>query len=316
MEQEPGSTSKGEPFKLTGWARPVGIGTIVFWASTAHASLLSDVLERIARLGPSPLAAIMVNASVNAPLPQTVPRRMADGMRLIIGYDPAGNAVEATAGPDGLLVTPQTSALLQSGLAAGLYPIGSAVFSLPPAGQLSLYEADRNGARLERATEMLLAGVDGSVTTIIDGLLMPDLAPVQALARQVQTPDAHVLQLDRVTTTVLGAVNSGEIVSSIRIDQLVDTATITIDIDKAGIATGHSIATGQAIAGNAQAHALTARQIGGEDGVSALLLNLSVNASEINGAVITEIRNQTTHISSITTTVIGSVNSGLVAEDR
>lgn len=316
MERDRGRRRKQRRFGLTGGMRSLGLGALVLWSSSAHATVLSEVLDRIAQLGPSPLAAIMVNAALNAPQPQTLPRRMSDGMRLIIGYDSSGHAVEATAGPDGLLVTPATSATLQSGLAAGLYPIGSAVFSLPPAGQLSLYEADRDGKRLERATEMVLARVDGSVTTIIDGLLMPDLAPVQVLARNVEPPDLRALQLDSVTTTVLGAVNSGEIVSSIRIDRLIDAATIVIDIDEAGIATGHSVAASQAIAGNAEAHALAASQIGGVDGVSALLMNVSLNASAISGAVVTEVRNQTTQISSITTTVIGAVNSGMVSEDR
>lgn len=298
--------------------RQCSLCTIAFAlvGTSAEASLLSEVLDRIARMGPSPLATIMVNASVNALNPLQTPRKLAEGMRVIIGYDPLGRAVEAHAGPLGILVTAEASLGMQSGLAAGIYPVGSALFSLPPAGQLSLFEADLNGARLERATEAVLAAVDGSVTTIIDGHLMPDLAPVQALAGQIQQPDAQAVQLDRVTTTVLGAVNSGEIVSSIRVDQLVDTATIVVDLAEARIATGHSFITGQAVAGNAQAQAFKASQIGGEENLSSLLINLSMNASAISGTVVTEVRSQTTRVSSITTTVIGSINSGVVAEDR
>ena len=219
MEQSQGAAgrhSTGWP----GWA--VCTLAILLPTDAAEASLLAEVLDRIARMGPSPLAAIMVNASVNAPAALTTPRHLAQGMRVIVGYAASGAPVEAVAGQDGLLITPETADNMRTGLAAGLYPIGSAVFSLPPAGQLSLYEADRDGLRLQRATEMALATVDGSITTIIDGLLLPDLAPLGTVARSVAATDPRALRIDQVTTTVLGAVNSGEIVSAIAVDRIVD----------------------------------------------------------------------------------------------
>ena len=306
----------GAPFGRTARHGSLCAMTLVLAGSSAEASLLSEILDRIAKMGPSPLAAIMVNASVNAPIPLQTPRYLADGMRVIIGYDALGRAVEATAGASGLLVTPETSSGLQSGLAAGLYPVGSAVFSLPPAGQLSLYEADRNGARLERAQEAVLAVVDGSITTIIDGILLPDLAPVQAMASNIQPLDPRLVDMSRVSTTVLGAVNSGEIVSAIEVDRILGETMVMVDIAGAEIATGHSVRIDQAINSTTQSVDFAARHMGGANDIGALIVNIGLNASMVTGSVVTRVTGQSTEIASITTTVIGAVNSGIVLGDE
>jgi len=281
-------------------------------ATPASASILAEVLERIAAMGRSPLAAVMLNASINEPGTAVVQRGLSEGQRVILGYDAQGRTVEGTAGPSGLLVTPDMAQTMQSGLAAGLYPPGSALYSLPPAGQLSLYEADRQGNRLDRATEAVLAVLDGSVTNIVQGVLLPDLAPVQTLAMDIGATAPPMLALDRISTTVLGAVNSGEIVASIEVRTDEAGRSFTVDIDRARIATGGSIALSGAVAGDVMASTMTIREIGGGAGAGAVAANLSMNMGEVRGRVTNAVTSQSTTIASITTTVIGAVNSGIV----
>jgi len=285
-------------------------------AAPASASILAEVLEKIAGMGRSPLAAVMLNASINEPVATVSQRRLSEGVRVIIGYDPQGVAIEETAGPSGLVVTPAMAQGMQSGLAAGLYPPGSALYSLPPAGQLSLYEADMQGNRLDAAMGATLAVVDGSITNIMQGVLLPDLAPVRALAADLGAGGPPALELGTISTTVLGAVNSGEIVGAIEVRTDEAGQSFTVDLERARIATGGSIAMTEAVAGNIAASAMEIRQIGGSAGVGAIAANLSANMGEVRGRVTTTVTNQSTTISSITATVIGAVNSGIVDTGR
>lgn len=278
---------------------------------------LAEVLDRIAGMGVSPLGAIFLNASFNAPRPLIQPRGLQPGQRVIVGFDPLGSPVHATAGETGLLVSPELAGSLSSGLAAGLYPPGSALYSLPPAGQLSLYEADRNGDRLDRATESVLAAVDGSITNIIESRLLPDLAPVRAMAGSLQPPVDRMVDFDTVSSTVLGAVNSGEIIAAIRVETLIADHLPVIDIDAAGIALGGSFRLDEsAILDGVAAQSLAIRQPGGTPDARSLVANLSSNLGAVNGRIANHIAGQGVNIASITSTVIGSVNAGIVDADN
>ena len=112
---------------------------------------------------------------------------------------------------EGVLVTESTAAGLSSGLAAGIYPPGSALYAVPPAGQLSLFQEAQDRRALALATELVMTRIDGSVTNIITGIVPPEMASVYALQ---QGPAIGVV-LGEVQSTVIGSVNTGEIVTHV-----------------------------------------------------------------------------------------------------
>lgn len=299
---------RGRAFALTS----ITLLPALIFATPAQASILVDVLRRIAAMGPSPLGAIMINASLNEPVQTLIPTYLQTGQTVVIGYNPSGAPVTAPANALGVLVTPAQAAQLTTGLAAGLYPVGSQLYSVPPAGQLSLYQADQRGNQLEQATTMALATIDGSIQNIISAALFPDLAAVGIVATDVSQRAGRSIDIDKLSTTVLGAVNSGKIISEIRIDTIVPDGATLLGTDPAIIGHGATIGLQQAMADNVSALSLTQAAIGGQTDVSALVLNLSHSASGINAQVANIIDSQSASIKSITTTAIGAVNDGRI----
>lgn len=299
---------RGRPFALTLLAL---LPNLVF-ATPAQSTTLVEVLRKIAAMGPSPLGAVMMNASVNRPQNTRRPAQLQTGQTVIIGYDPSGAAVTAPAGATGVLINPSQAAQLGSGLAAGLYPIGSQLYSVPPAGQLSLYQADQRGNQLEQATTMALATIDGSIQNILTAALFPDLAEVGIRAIDVSYQATRGIAFEDLSTTVLGAVNSGKIISEIRVDAIVPDGATLLGTHPAIIGSGAMIGLDQAIAGNVAALSVTQAAIGTQTDVSALILNLSQSASGINAQVSNMIDGQSASIRTITTTAIGAVNDGRI----
>lgn len=288
----------------------------LMFAAPAQAATLVEVLRRIAAMGPSPLGAVMMNASVNAPFDARHPSYLQTGQSVIIGYGPSGAAITAPATAQGTLITPIQAAELTTGLAAGLYPVGSQLYSVPPAGQLSLYQLDQRGRQLEQATSMALATIDGSIQSVITAALFPDLAEVRIHAFDASQQAARGIDIADLSTTVLGAVNSGKIISEIRIDGIVPDGATLLGTDPASIGQGAVIGLQEAIAGNAMAIGVTRSEIGTQSDNGALILNLAQSASAVNGQVINIIDGQSASIKSITTTAIGSVNDGRILGEQ
>lgn len=278
----------------------------------AQPATLVEVLRKIAAMGPSPLGAVMMNASVNAPLATRRPSHLQTGQSVVIGYGPGGTAITAPATAQGVLITPLEAAELTSGLAAGLYPVGSQLYAVPPAGQLSLYQLDQRGRQLEQATSMALATIDGSIQNIITAALFPDLAEVRIRAFDASQQAARGIDIADLSTTVLGAVNSGKIISEIRIDAIVPDGATLLGTDPASIGQGAMIGLQEAMAGNATAISMTRSEIGTQTDISALILNLAQSASAVNAQVANMIDGQSASIKTITTTAIGSVNDGRI----
>lgn len=261
-------------------------------------------------MGKSPLLSVMVNLAETIATPTLEDRRLFPGDRVILGYDASGNPVSATAGPTGLVVTPAIAGSMPNGLSAGLYPVGSALYALPPAGQLSLFAETSSGQRLERARDLALSRIDGTITNVIEGVILPDLVPATMVAvYDAQRGLNDMSFMGDMRTTVLGAVNTGEIVTQIIVRVQPEGQ---IDMALAAINQGAGIALQEAQTRSASASALDLRQTGGNSDVQALALNLAHSASEISGAVVNRVNGQSASIGQIVTTVLGAVNGGRV----
>lgn len=288
--------------------RSIAVAAFALSAQTAGASTLEGVLERINQMGGSPLMSIMVNLAETIANPVTEDRKLLEGDRVILGYDISGNPVTTVAGPTGVTVTPVLAASMTSGVAAGLYPVGSALYALPPAGQLSLFDETVTGRALETARELAMSRIDGSVTNIIEGLLLPDLVPATLVAAQIaQSMSENELVMQDIRTTVLGAVNTGEIVTNVTISLQPGGS---VDMALAGISNGAEIAVQQAQTRSASASSVQISQIGGQPDVQALALNIAHSASAITGAVVNRVNGQSVIVGDIVTTVLGAVNGG------
>ena len=288
--------------------RSIAVAALALSAQTAGASTLEGVLERINQMGGSPLMSIMANLAETIATPVTEDRKLLEGDRVILGYDISGNPVTTVAGPTGVTVTPVLAASMTSGVAAGLYPVGSALYALPPAGQLSLFDETVTGRALETARELAMSRIDGSVTNIIEGLLLPDLVPATLVAAQIaQSMAENQIVMHDISTTVLGAVNTGEIVTNVTISLQPGGS---VDMALAGISNGAEIAVQQAQTRSASASSVQISQIGGQPDVQALALNIAHSASAITGAVVNRVNGQSVVVGDIVTTVLGAVNGG------
>lgn len=294
---------------LAGTAAPLMFLSLASFVPAAHGSTLDRVLHLIDQMysGPdSPF--IMANIAVTSPTLQERPRLLAPGDTVIIGYDIANGPVYATAGLSGLSVTQADAAKLTRGVAAGLYPPGSALYALPPAGQLSIHAETVAGTPLGLAQETVMARIDGTVFNTILGVY-------SGLAGEVQVAKVNpaVNVVGTIGTTVLGAVNSGEIVTHVRLvtDPL---AQMDFDqIDPAILARGADMSKLVAVAGAAKALSLDVSPTGSMPNQMVMSLNLASNRMEITGRVRTIAMDTALIVDHVTTTVLGAVNTGSVS---
>ena len=283
-------------------------GSLSVFAKMSEASVLEEILQRIDNMGGSPLMFVIANIAETTAVISLENRSLRAGDNVIIGYDVNGIQVKGTAGLSGLLVSPSMATELKSGLAAGLYPLGSALYDLPPAGQLSLHNEAVTGLLLSNARSLAMSRIDGSVKNVINGLLFPELVP----ATLVQVFDAGnsvvaQLDIDDIRTTVLGAVNSGEIVTQLTAGL---QTRIENDLAFSGISQGANIVVEEALARATAANTLNLSQIGGGPESQLLALNLASSSTGVSGAVMNHVNNKKVEISAVVTTVIGAVNDG------
>lgn len=286
-------------------------------AGPGHASILEEVLFRIDLMGGSPLSAIMVNLAENLATPLQAPRGLHPHDLVVVGYDTNGMPVTAVSDPTGLVISSALAGSLTSGLEAGIYPVGSQLYHLPPAGQLSLYDQSRDGDQLAMAQALLMSRVDGSITTVISGILLPELAPARLASVYDAKGETDLLSLARINSTVLGAVNTGEILTNVTADWQTSALVPHIGLHLAEVSVGANAQVSEAIIGTAEASSLTLAAMGGGAQNPALVLNQATNGTAIVGRVQTLVQSQSAGVGEIITTVIGALNAGSVnAEPR
>jgi hypothetical protein len=281
-------------------------------AGAGQASILEDVLLRIEMMGSSPLSAVMVNLAENVAKPRHSYLSLQPADMVIVGYADDGSAVMVQAGEAGVTVSAELAQGMSSGLPAGLYPVGSQLYQLPPAGQLSLYEESREGEALAQARALLMSRIDGSITTVITGIRLPDLAPAQLATVYDIRHDSDLLALERINSTVLGAVNTGEVVTNVSAAWHTNELAPLIGVRLAEVSMGANADVSEAVSNTAGASSLALIQLGGSSEVSALVLNQATNGLAIAGQIRTVVESQTVRIGETVTTAIGAVNAGAV----
>lgn len=133
----------------------------------------------------------------------------------------------------------------------------------------------------------LVEGINGSVTNVINGL---DTATMVAAVGNVTATEFLLPDVDlgNISTTVLGAVNTGEI--TLGVNQSVDQAKTT--------------STG--------ALSSVVEQLGGSADTGALVLNIASNMTGVNGAISNTMTGVNGSVGSASTTVLGAVNTGTI----
>lgn len=130
-------------------------------------------------------------------------------------------------------------------------------------------------------------GINGSITNVINGL---DTATMVAAVGNVTATEflLPTVDLGNISTTVLGAVNTGEI--TLGVNQSVDQAKTT--------------STG--------ALSSIVDQIGGSADTGAIVLNIASNMTGVNGSISNTMTGVNGSVGNAATTVLGAVNTGTI----
>jgi hypothetical protein len=277
--------------------------------SFASASILERVLALLDVAYPQFKASnISANIAENIGNPTTRPRSLATGDRVIIGYDTTGMAVLGTADAFGVWVDPSQASALGSGVSAGLYPVGSAIYSLPPAGQLSIFEQSSNGSSLALAQELVMTRIDGRITNMLTSVTPIITTDITAFHAGIAMSYIDVATMG---STALGAVNAGEIITHIQVITGPDALGVA-GIDLAQLAKGPNAAFDYALAGEVSALSHRISHMGGGLNESTLALNIASNMTEVTGRVSNIIVGLNGSIDDLVTTAIGAVNGGKI----
>lgn len=297
--------------RWTGGAR-VALAAAVLTAA-AGAALAETTLERVlGTIAATPLVSahgVLANiAETFSAAPQSAPRRLDPGDRVIIGYDATGTPVHATADVFGVTVTPSQAAALGAGVPPGFYPAGSPLFALPASVQVSLFEYDATGAALEEARVLTETRIDGRITNRVNRVIPGDLARVASVALD---QDA-MIGLGMIGATALGAVNAGSIVTDVTARWDPGATRAQIDLATAQVALGASGAVQAAATTTGLASQHATQAAGGSAETAVALLNIGSNRMDITGAVLTVVRQQSLQVEAAVTTVLGAVNGGTI----
>ena len=139
----------------------------------------------------------------------------------------------------------------------------------------------------EAVTMSGLEGINGSINNVINGL---DTATMVAAVGSITATEylLPTVDLGNISSTVLGAVNTGEI--TLGVNQAVDQAKTT--------------STG--------ALSSVIEQIGGSADTGALVLNIASNMTGVNGSINNTMTGVNGSVGTAATTVLGAVNTGTI----
>lgn len=275
----------------------------------AGASTLARVLAALA--ANQLVSALSVSMNIAETLstgPVQQARRLQPGDQVVIGYTPDGIEVRATADTFGVMVSGAQAESLGAGVPPGFYPVGSTLFRLPPGEQYSIFMRGRDGAQLSEARTLLESRIDASIATTLVRIIDKDMAEIAGVALDI--PAASTLGL--VSATALGAVNSGEIVTSVRARYDPDATRSMIDLAMAEVARGANVSVDLAQAGTSIAHATQEIAAGGNAQTAQLMANIASNRMQIVGSIETLVAGQSLAVERLVSTAIGAVNGGAV----
>lgn len=143
------------------------------------------------------------------------------------------------------------------------------------------------GTRTQTTRVEISQMIDGSITNVIMGARVATTEAVAGAltARQIMVP---TIDLGALSTTTLGAVNTGAIAlgTNLAMDEVNTTAT--------------------------QAISAVLTQVGGSADTGALMLNMAHNTSGVNGSITGVMTGVRGTIGAASTTVLGAVNTGTI----
>lgn len=142
-----------------------------------------------------------------------------------------------------------------------------------------------NIAILNDGGTAILNSIDGSVTNTLEGLA----AATASVGGDVQAIDQVTVNIGNISTTVLGAVNTG-------------TTALGVNSDyNHAVTSASSAVSGKVL------------QLGGIADQGALVLNVASNATSVAGSVTNQFVALNGSVGNIGTTVLGAVNTGTIA---
>lgn len=141
-----------------------------------------------------------------------------------------------------------------------------------------------NVATLDPQTGAILNRIDGSVTNTMTGVS----AATAEVAGEVLAISEVTMDLGDISTTVLGAVNTG---------------TITLGVNQD---------LSEAISGTSGALSASMQQLGGTTDHAVLVANMASNMTSVVGSVSNSFDGLNGSIGNVSTTVLGAVNTGTV----
>lgn len=142
-----------------------------------------------------------------------------------------------------------------------------------------------NVAVIDAETGAILNTIDGSVSNTLEGLA----AATASVGGDVQAIDQVTVNIGNISTTVLGAVNTG-------------TTALGVNSDyNHAVTSASSAVSGKVL------------QLGGIADQGALVLNVASNATSVAGSVTNQFVALNGSVGNIGTTVLGAVNTGTIA---
>lgn len=213
--------------------------------------------------------------------------------------------VDYTLIPTGSFVNTATGRIISSAEHAALSAVDRAAY-VSTGSDEPVFAIDANGNVITAAARSLLpaeplaaaykptvvavaglAGVNGSITNVVDGITEATQTAVAGVVTAVEY-NMPTLNFGNMATTALGAVNTGSI-----------TLGVNASVDEAKTSTTQAVST-------------TMNQIGGSANTGALVLNIASNMTGINGSISNTMTEVNGTVGNLSTTALGAVNTGTI----
>lgn len=199
----------------------------------------------------------------------------------------AGEPINTYADGDTVINQDQYDAILAARIEdaiVGLDPVDDADAIATAIAAVNAAMADQYAfAGVVAGPAAILNKIDGSISNTMEGIAAATASNGSVFAINEVTVD-----IGDLTTTVLGAVNTGD------------------------IALGANMNVSEAVAGASQAIHGTIDQIGGSVDTAALVLNVASNSTAVLGNVNNQFASLNGSIGNVATTVLGAVNTGTI----
>jgi len=203
---------------------------------------------------------------------------------LVAAQDAAAAGVTVVAQPDSTgLDLGDTEAVAAYNTALAAYNTYVAAVATARSGAATTFAAGYDESVIFQTTS-----IDGSIANVVDGISEATQVAIANAGVSATEWDMPTFEFGDMATTVLGAVNTGEI--TLGVNQAVDEAKTT--------------STG--------ALSSLVDQIGGSADTGAIVLNVASNMTGVNGSIRNTMTEVNGSVGNAATTVLGAVNTGTI----